>query len=424
MQILIRNARVVDPQSGFYNQVVDILIENGIVKQIGIGIGLPGNDCQIVEGEGLMVSSGWVDIFADYCEPGLEQKEEIATGLAAAAAGGFTDVFVLPNTNPAISTKSVVEFAISKAKGNIVNLHPLGAATQNIAGKDLAEMMDMRNSGAVAFTDGWNPIQNAGLALKALEYIKAFNGVLLQVPNDASLSAGGLMNEGEVSTMLGMPGIPELAETMLLHRDIELLRYTGSKLHVTGISTATSVAMVKKAKEDGLQITCSVTPYHLALTEDALKNYNSIYKVNPPLRGEQDRQALIKGLNDGVIDCIATHHHPHEWDAKTKEFEYASNGMALQESAFNVVWDSVCNDVAVERIIEALTMMPRDIFGLGEKGINVGDKACITIFTTESNNLLENKDVQSKSRNNPFIGKELKGKVLGIINNNQIHLNK
>jgi dihydroorotase len=182
--------------------------------------------------------------------------------------------------------------------------------------------------------------------------------------------------------------------------------------------------MIKKAKEDGLQITCSVTPYHLALTEDALKKYNSMYKVNPPLRGEQDRQALIKGLKDGVIDCIASHHHPHEWDAKTKEFEYASSGIALQESTFSVVLDSVGSDVGIDRVIEALTMMPRDIFGLAQKGINVGDKACITIFTTESNTLLQNNDVQSKSRNNHFIGKELKGKVIGIINNNQIHFNK
>jgi dihydroorotase len=421
MQLLIRKARVIDPQSDFHNQVVDLYIENGVIKEIGAGLKTKSKN--IVDADGLIVSTGWVDVFADYCEPGFEHKETIATGLRAAADGGFTDVFLAPNTLPVLSTKSIIEYVAGKAKGNIVTLHPLGAATQNTEGKDLAEMMDMRHSGAIAFTDGWKPIQNAGLALKALEYVKAFNGILLQLPNDLSLSSGGLMNEGIVSTRLGMPGMPVLAETMLLHRDIELLRYTGSRLHVTGISSAESVAMIQNAKAEGLHITCSVTPYHLALTDEALITYNSVYKTTPPLRSETDRHALINGLNTGIIDCIATHHRPQEWDAKAKEFEYTSDGMAVQENAFSILWNSLKDTISIDRLIEAMTIIPRDIFGLENPVIKTGNKASLTLFTTEGSCKLHNENVKSKSRNNPFIGKELNGKVIGIISNNQMYLN-
>ncbi|KAK6024711.1 hypothetical protein OSTOST_09474, partial [Ostertagia ostertagi] len=254
---------------------------------------------------GLTLSTGWVDLFADYCEPGYEHKETIASGLDAARAGGFTDVLLLPNTNPVIDSKSGVQALLQRVAGHTVRLHPLGAVSREIAGKALAEMLDMRAHGAIAFTDGWHPVQNSSLLLKALEYVKAFKGIILQMPVDTSLSAGGLMHEGEISTRLGMPGIPALAETLMVHRDIELVRYTGSRLHITGISAAESVAMIRAAKAEGLDVTCSVTPYHLALNDEALLQYSSLYKVTPPLRSEADRQALIEGLSDGTIDCIA-----------------------------------------------------------------------------------------------------------------------
>ena len=421
MKIFIRKATVIDPESPHHGKVTNILVEDGIIIRIG-NIKDPGQT-SVVEGEGLMVSPGWVDIFADYCEPGSEHKETIASGLKAAAAGGFTDVFVTPNTNPALSTKAMMEFVTGKARGSIVNLHPLGAATQQAEGKDLAEMMDMRHSGAIAFTDGRKPIQNAGLMMKALEYVRAFNGILIQMPNDASLAAGGLMNEGLLSTQLGMPGIPALAETMMVHRDLELLRYTGSRLHISGISTAESVEMIRKAKAEGLQVTCSVTPYHLALTEESLKGYDSIYKVNPPLRTEQDRLALIEGLVSGTIDCIASHHLPHEWDAKTREFEYASAGMAVQESVFPACWQSLKDKILIERLVEMMCLMPRDIFGLKQSRVAEGQNASLTLFSTTGTTKLEEAKVQSLSRNNPFIGKALSGRVLGIVNNNQLHLN-
>jgi len=419
--MLIRKARVIDPQSSFHDKVVDLLIEDGVIKNIGAKISAKG---EAIEAKGLCVSPGWVDVFADYKEPGFEHKETIASGLAAAAAGGFTDVLLAPNTQPALSTKATIQYVRQRAMSNVVSLHPIGAATQNTEGKELAEMLDMRANGAIAFGDGWKPVQNANLVLKALEYVKAFNGIVIQVPVDASLAAGGLMNEGIVSTGLGMAGIPALAETIILHRDISLLRYTGSRMHVTGITTAESVAMIKKAKAEGLNITCSVTPYHLALTDDVLSSYDSAYKVAPPLRSETDRMALVKGLKDGVIDCIASHHRPHEWDAKTKEFEYAADGMAIQELTYNILWDTLKKYITIDRLVEAMSTIPRDIFGLQQVAVAKGSSASLTLFTTEGSNTLVAGNAKSAGINNPFTGKTLNGKVIGVINNGITSLNK
>jgi len=415
MQVLIRQAKITDKNSEFNDKIVDILIEDGVIKDIATSINVKAD--QSIEAEGLCVSTGWVDVFADYREPGYEHKESIQTGLNAAAAGGFTHVLALPNTNPVISTKSVVEFIQAKAIGNVVALHPLGAATQDTEGKSLAEMLDMHNAGAVAFTDGWKPIQSAQLMLKALEYVKAFNGTIIEMPVDMGLTAGGLMHEGIESVRLGMQGIPSLAETILLHRDIELLRYTNSRLHVTGISTAESVDMIRKAKKEGLNITCSVTPYHLVLNDTALEGYSSMYKVMPPLRSEADRKALVKGLKDGTIDCIASHHCPQEWDAKTKEYEYAANGMNIQEVAFNIPLTELDAELVAGKLAAG-----RAIFGLPATKIAKGVIADLTLYTASGKRMLN--DMQSKSRNNPFMGNELKGSVIGIINNKQIHLNK
>jgi dihydroorotase len=422
MQVHIKQARIIDPQSEFHNQVADLLVEGGIITKIDSSIKAKG--ATVVDAEYLCVSPGWVDVFADYREPGYEHKETIETGLQAAAAGGFTDVFLAPNTQPAFSTKSIIQFVLNKAQGNAVSLHPVGTVSQNGDGKELAEMLDMHGHGAIAFSDGWKPVQNASLMLKGLEYVKAFNGVLVQLPIDLAIASGGLMNEGIVSTQLGMAGIPVLAETIMVYRDIELARYTESKLHISGITTAASVDMVRKAKQAGVKVTCSVTPYHLAITDMMLTDYDSLYKVAPPLRSEPDREALIEGLKDGTIDCIASHHRPQEWDAKAKEFEYAADGIALQELAFNVAWEAVKDKIDIERLVEAMSTIPRDIFGLETQEIKPGNKASLTIFTTEGFTTLAENDVRSMSRNNPFIGQPLSGKVLGIFNNGQLHLNK
>lgn len=421
MQVHICKARISDTRSQHHGKVMDLLVEDGIITRIAASIKTTAD--VVIAVEGLCVSPGWVDVFADYREPGFEHKETIETGLAAAAAGGFTDVLLAPNTQPAVSSKSVVQYVQHKAAGNVVNLHPIGAATRNTEGKELAEMLDMRANGAIAFSDGWKPMQGSGIMLKVLEYVTAFDGVVMQIPVDAALAEGGLMNEGEVSTALGMAGIPELAETLMVYRDIELVRYTGSRLHITGVSTAATVAMVRKAKADGLAVTCSVTPYHLAQTEDALRGYDSAWKVSPPLRGNDDRLALIAALADGTIDCIATHHRPHEWDAKAKELEYAAEGMAIQECAAGILWEALKNETDTDRLIHALSVAPRSIFGLPEAGIEKGSKASLTLFTTTGKHTLHKTHAKSAAFNNPWLGKEMSGKVVGTINNNKINLN-
>ena len=422
LKTLIRQAKVIDPTSVFNGQVVDILIDKGVIESIAPNI--EPNGAKLIEADGRCVSPGWVDAFADYREPGYEQKETIETGLKAALAGGFTRVLLAPNTNPVIDNKSTVQFIQQKIAGHAVHLHPLGAISRDIDGKALAEMLDMRENGAIAFTDGWKPVQNANLMLKALEYVKAFNGTVIQIPLDISIAEGGLMHEGVVSTRLGMPGIPALAESLIVHRDIELVRYTNSKLHITGVSTAQSVYMIRKAKMQGLDITCSVTPYHLALTDEALTAYDSLYKVSPVLRPESDRKALVDALKEGTIDCIATHHRPHEWDAKAKEFEYAAEGMNIQEIAFSIMWDALSKEIPIMRLVQALALVPRDIFGLQEATIAEGSNAELTIFTTSGDVTLTAENKASMGMNNPFIGKKLKGKVIGTISNHHIHLNK
>ena len=421
MLVLIRKAKVIDSRSEFNGKTVDLLLEHGHIKAIAPQINSEAE--QVIDLPNLMVSCGWVDAFADYCEPGYEHKETIDSGLNAAAAGGFAHVLLAPNTFPALSTKSAVQYVAHKAHGHAAMLHPLGAITQNIEGKDLAEMIDMHTYGAIAFSDGWKPVQNAALMLKALEYVKSFNGTIIQIPVHATLSAGGLMHEGAISTTLGMAGIPVLAESLMVYRDIELLRYTGSKLHISGISTAESVALVRNAKKDGLAISCSVSAYHLALTDEALRSYDSVYKVSPPLRSESDRLALIAGLQDGTIDCIATHHRPQEWDAKAKEFEYASEGMNLQENAFSVLWNTLSEHIEVAQLVKILSENPRHLFGLQSGSIAVNSHTPITLFSTADSSVLQAKQMQSLARNNPFIGKTLKGKVYGIISSGNIYLN-
>lgn len=435
MSVKIRNAKILNPNSEFHLKNLHIRIDFSSGKDLfetepaaaGEPPALFIDDKKVWEASGndqdLYISPGFVDLFADYREPGYEQKETIETGLKAAVAGGFTDVFLAPNTNPPVSTKSSVQFLLQKSKGSIVNLHPLGTISQQLEGKSLAEMLDMHQNGAIAFSDGWKPVQHAGLMLKALEYVKAFDGILLQIPIDISLSAGGLMHEGAISTRLGMAGIPELAETIFIHRDIELLRYTGSKLHISGVSTAEGLAMIRRAKQEGLPVTCSVTPYHLALTDGALQTYDSLYKVSPVLRSEKDRRALIEGLKDGTIDCIASHHRPQEWDAKAREFEYAGDGMNIQEMAFNIVLESVKEVLSAEQITLLFSIRPREIFGLPSEDFKSRNLNC-TIFTTGDSRIFSEPEIKSFSRNNPFIGKEMKGRILGIINNQQFHFNK
>jgi dihydroorotase len=418
MTILIRKAIITQPGSPFNGQQKDILITGGNVVRIADNITEKAGT--VIEREGLQVSPGWVDIFAHFCDPGYEFKETLQTGAKSAAAGGYTHVFVLPNTNPVVHSKSQVEYIKEKSRSLPVNIHPIGAVSKNAEGKDLAEMYDMFASGAIAFSDGIHAVQSAGVLLKALQYIKAFEGVLIQMPQDKSIGTLGLMNEGIVSTRLGLPGKPVIAEEMMVARDIELAEYAASKLHFTGISTQRSVDHIKKAKEKGLQVSCSVAPYHLFFSDEDLVNYDTNLKVNPPLRTPGNRQALLEAVNNGWVDCIASHHFPQEWDSKTCEFEYAGYGMIGLETAFGVAGAA---GIDADRWVELCSTNPRKIFGLPAATLQEGHPADLTLFNPGVTYRFEEKQIRSKSKNSPFTGKELKGQVIGIINGEKVFLN-
>lgn len=421
MKLLVKQATIFDTSSPYNGLIKDILIDNGIIERIDDTI--DADDVKTLKANSLMVSNGWVDIFSNFNDPGFEHKETLETGANAAAAGGFTHVFVLPNTQPAVSNKTAVEYIVQKSKFLPITILPIGAITKNIEGSDLCEMYDMYNSGAIAFSDGLQPVQSPGLLLKAFQYIKAIDAVIIQLPVDKSISKFGLMNEGITSTRLGLPGIPSVAEELMVSRDIELAKYAGSKLHITGISTAKSLQVIKEAKENGVDVTCSVTPYHLVFCDEDLFDYDTNLKTDPPLRSKQDMLALRRGIEEGIVDCIASHHLPQNWDEKTCEFEYASPGMIGLETVYIVI-NKIMPDITYERITDLLGNNARKIFSLSQPVIRENEVADLTLFTKEGSFVYDLSAVKSKSKNSPFIGKQLNGKVIGIINKDRLYLNE
>jgi dihydroorotase len=419
MKILLQQVTIADPNSPHNGNTKDILIVDGIIKSINHSIS--DESSQTIQAEGSTVTPGWVDIFAFSCDPGYEFSETLETCSKAAAAGGYTQIFTLPDTNPVVDNKTQVEYIKQKSENLDITIHPLGTISKKREGKELAEMYDMQQSGAVAFTDGLQPVQHAGLLLKALQYVKSFNGTVIQIPQDKSINASGLMNEGIVSTRLGLQGIPAIAEELIIARDIELADYTNSALHITGVSTEKSIELIKAAKQKGIHITCSVTPYHLFFCDEDLQSYNTNLKVNPPLRKRSDMMALRKALMNGDVDCIASHHIPQDWDNKTCEFEYAKPGMIGLQTAYAAV-KTVLPELSAEQVAILFSLNARKIFRLENIVIEEGSTAELTLF---SNNgfLLKKENIKSKSHNSAFINVPLQGYVAGIVSKGKYILN-
>ncbi|NBL63980.1 dihydroorotase [Flavobacterium sp. NST-5] len=418
MTILIKNATIIDPESAFHRQKKDLLIENGKFKEINTTIS-NSDKYQIVEFDNLYISSGWFDMSVSFGEPGFEERETIANGLLTAAKSGFTAVALQPNCFPIADNQAAIAFAKNKSTGSATQIFPIGALTKNSEGKDLAELFDMKNAGAIAFGDYNKNLNNANLMKIALQYTQDFNGLVLAFCEDENVKGNGVANEGISATKLGLKGIPALAEELQIARNLFILEYCGGKIHFPTISTKKSVELIREAKTKNLNVTCSVSTHHLTLNDKALQEFDTRLKVSPPLRDEETRKFLLEAVLDGTIDAITSDHNPIDIEHKKMEFDLAKNGTIGLESAFG----ALLGVLPLELVIEKLTFA-RNIFGIEKPKIAVGEKAEITLFDPDIKWTFTKDSIQSKSKNSAFLGTNLTGKPLGIYNNNTLILNK
>ncbi len=416
MKIIIREAKIIDPKSHFHNQVVDVKINDSIIEKIGKNLSSE-SDYEELKHADLHISQGWFDSSVSFGEPGFEDRETIANGLNVASKCGFTGIALQPNSFPIIDNQSQIQFVKQKANSSATELFPIGALTKNSDGTDLAELFDMKNSGAIAFGDYGKSLSNSNLLKIGLQYVQDFDGLVIAFCQDEKIKGSGVVNEGIVSTRLGLKGIPNLAEELIVARNVFLLEYTGGKLHIPTISTAKSVELIREAKDKGLQVTCSVAIHNLVLTDEKLDGFDTRYKVTPPLRTNGDRMALIKGVLDNTIDMITSDHNPIDIEHKKMEFDLAKNGTIGLESAFG----ALLTVLPLDKIIEKLTSA-RTLFKLKSTEIAEGNLANLTLFTTESDWVFSKENILSKSKNSAFLGTKMKGKAIGICNNGQLIL--
>jgi dihydroorotase len=422
MKILIKKASILDASSKHHNQSKDLLIENGIITRIADTI----NDdaAEIFEAENLHISQGWTDLNARFGEPGHEYKEDLNSGMKAAAQGGFTHVALMPSTEPSIQRKSDVNYLINQTSHNIVDIHPIGALTDDRKGEQITEMYDMHQAGAIAFSDDKRSIANASLMKIALLYAKNFGGLIMSFSSEQKMAMKGQMHEGITSTKLGLKGIPALAEELQLARDIQLCEYTGGRIHFSTITTAESVKLIREAKAKGLNITADTSTYHLLLDDTELVSFNSNLKVNPPLRSKKDIEALKEGLKDGTLNALCSDHYPQNIENKKCEFDLASFGTINLETSFAAANTALQGTLDTEEIIAKLTTEPKAILGIDKQSIEEGNLADLTLFNPSLKWKYEQKDIVSKSKNAALVGKELIGKALAVINNGQMHVCK
>ncbi|MEK6801657.1 MAG: dihydroorotase [Nitrospirota bacterium] len=414
MTLLIQGGHVIDP--GRVNGVADVLIDNGTISAVGPALTAPAG-ATVIQAKGQLVLPGFVDLHVHFREPGFEYKETIQSGTAAAVAGGFTTVCAMPNTNPVNDNQAVTEFMLERAKaaGN-AHLYPIGAITKKSEGKELAEIGDLRRAGCVAISDDGKPVMNSLVMRRAMEYARAFDVPVVDHCEDLHLSEGGCMNEGLVSTELGLPGIPSAAEDVMVARNVSLAELTGARLHLAHISTAGSVRMVREAKARGLKVTAEACPHHFTLTEELTRGYNTHAKMNPPLRTMQDVQAIKEGLRDGTIDVIATDHAPHATQEKQQEFTEAPFGIVGLETALSLTLALVDEGVlTLESAVDKLTTAPAKAFSLNAGTLAVGAPADVAIVDPNREWQVDPARFRSKSRNTPFAGWKVKGQVTTTI---------
>lgn len=426
MNLLLKNGRLIDPVSG-RDETLDIHLLDGRIEQLARGITVRSST-EVIDLKGKIVAPGFFDMHVHLREPGFEHKETIATGCASAAAGGFTGVACMPNTNPAIDDESVVRFIQERARaalGGLVDVLPIAAVTIGRKGEQLAPLAELATAGAVAFTDDGDPVHDAEIMRRALEYSSMFGKPVIQHAQDLALTKGGVMNEGFNATTLGLPGMPAIAEDAMVARDIHLAQYTRSRYHVAHLSTAGCVGLVRDAKKKGVNVTCEVTPHHFTLTDDAVRSYDTNAKMNPPLRTREDVEAIKEGLKDGTIDVIATDHAPHSYDEKQVEFQHAPFGIVGLETAIGLAITELFreNILSLHQIIEKFSTNPRRILHLSPIKIEQGERANLTLFDPSVEWEVDVQKFKSKSKNSPFHGFRLQGRPVGIANNGRILFN-
>ncbi len=410
---VIKKGRLIDPGRGI-DEILDIRVSGGTVRELSRDI-KENDDDRVVDALGKIVSPGLIDIHCHLREPGREDEETIESGTLAAVGGGFTAVAAMPNTNPVTDNQAAVGFIIKQASNaGYARVYPVGAVTIGLEGEKMTEIGDLVNAGAVAVTDDGLPIRDSLMMRRVLEYSRIFNIPVMDHCEDLSLSGGGVLNEGIVSTRLGLQGSPRIAEDVMTMRDIALAEFTRGRLHLAHVSTARSIDMIRKAKEVGVRITAEATPHHLLMTEDAVLGYDTNAKVNPPLRLEEDRKALQEAIVDGTIDCIATDHAPHHYDEKEREFDYAPFGMVGLDTALGLMITGMIHQEVLDwtRLIRLMSRRPAEILDVPGGTLDVGSPADITIIDPELEWQVDASQFLSKSRNSPFEGWKLKGRAV------------
>jgi dihydroorotase len=422
MQVLLKGATLIDPVSG-HDGAMDLHIADGVIQQLGPNLSV--SRAQVFDLRGKVVAPGFIDMHVHLREPGFEHKETIRTGVEAAAAGGFTAVCCMPNTNPAIDDESVIRFIQSKAGialNGLVDVYPVGAVTVGRKGEQLAPLAELAAAGAVAFSDDGEPVQSAEMVRRALEYSGMFGRPLIQHAQDLPLTKGGVMHEGFTATELGLPGMPGIAEEVMVARDVRIVEFTGGRYHVAHISTAGTLELVRAAKARHLHVSCEVSPHHFTLTDEAVRTYDTNTKMNPPLRTRDDVEALKEGLRDGSIEVIATDHAPHSFDEKQVEFSSAPFGIVGLETAFGLAVTELVrkNVLSLYQLIQKFSTNPRAILGLPAIRVSEGEKANLTVFDPAAEWVVDPSEFKTMSKNTPFGGYKLTGRALGVINNGQI----